>query len=301
MTNVEWRFQERDCPICGEDRATSISLGRRGGAAHRLGLGRETGIVRCRRCHGVYPFPVALPEGNPYLEHTAEDYFRAHDSSSKIAVGESLAREAETLLGSKGRLLEIGCGRGELLRGAANMGWIAQGIEMTKTFAHIAAGSGVPVEISPAETAATLRERWDVIVLAAILEHVYEPVALLARIQHSLRPGGIVFIDVPNECSLYSRIGNLYMRLTGRDWAVNLSPTFPPFHVVGFCPSSLKWALARAGLSPIRLELYRTQDCLGAPEGDLHARLQARGLRTALVLGHVLGMGAGITCWARRS
>jgi hypothetical protein len=32
----------------------------------------------------------------------------------------------------------------------------------------------------------------------------------------------------------------------------------------------------------------------------MKARLEAAGLKTALVLGHLLGMGAGITCWARR-
>lgn len=302
MPRVEWRFEERDCPICGEDRATSIRLGRRGGAAHHLALGCETGIVRCRRCHGVYPLPTALPEGNPYLDYEAEDYFRGHDSAGKVAAGEDLARQAERILGSKGRLLEIGCGRGELLRGAAHSGWVVQGIEMTETFANIAqTESDVAVEVSPAETAAALRERWDAVVLAAILEHVYEPLALLARIREALRPGGVVFIDVPNECSFYSRMGNLYLRLTGRDWAVNLSPTFPPFHVVGFCPASLKWALATTGLSPVRFELYRMESCLAPRSGGVRARLEAVGLRASLAVGHVLGMGAGITCWARRS
>ncbi len=302
MPRVEWRLEERDCPICGEDRGTSIRLGRRGGAAHHLALGCETGIVRCRGCHGVYPLPTPLPTGNPYLEHEPEDYFKGHDSIGKVAAGEELARQAECILGWKGRLLEIGCGRGELLRGAANFGWVVQGIEMTETFAHIAKTEfDVAVEVSPAETATALRERWDAVVLAAILEHVYEPFALLARIRESLSPGGVVYIDVPNECSLYSRTGNLYLRLTGRDWAVNLSPTFPPFHVVGFCPASLKWALATTGFSPVHLELYKMESGLTPRDGGVRARLEAVGLRASLAVGHALGMGAGITCWARRS
>ena len=302
MPRVEWRLEERDCPICGEDRATSIRLGRRGGTAHRLGLGCETSVVRCRRCHGVYPFPAALPEGNPYLDHAVEDYFKGHDWARKVVAGEALGRQAEDILGSNGRLLEIGCGRGELLRGAANVGWVVHGIEMTETFACVArTQSGVSVEVSPAETAAALRERWDVVVLAAVLEHVYNPPVLLARIHDALRPGGVVYIDVPNECSVYSRLGNLYLHLTGRDWAVNLSPTFPPFHVVGFCPASLKWTLAKTGFSPVRLELYRTESCLASGDGSAKARIEELGLRASLTLGHVLGMGAGITCWARRS
>jgi hypothetical protein len=75
-----------------------------------------------------------------------------------------------------------------------------------------------------------------------LLEHLYDPADCLRRVHD----GGLVFIDVPNECSLFTRLGNAYMRLRGRPWAVNLSPTFPPFHVVGFCPSSLRRLLRRA-------------------------------------------------------
>lgn len=297
----DWHLERRDCPICSESHATAVPLGRRGGAAHQLGLGQETGIVRCRKCHGVYPFPMPVPLVNPYLEHAAEDYFRGHDSAAKVSSGEELAHRAERILGRTGRLLEVGCGRGELLRGAANAGWNVGGIEMTETFARVAGERfGVPVEVSPAETAATLREEWDVVVLAAVLEHIYDPIALLRRVHDGLRPGGLVFMDVPNECSFYTRVGNLYFRLKRRNWAINLSPTFAPFHVVGFCPKSLRWALGRTGLVPIQLELYRMEGCLPERGSGMKSRLEATGLKTALVLGHLLGMGAGITCWARR-
>jgi len=301
LRGVEWRFEDRDCPICGESRANSIPLGRRGGPAHHLSLGRETVVVRCRHCHGVYPIPTPLPERNPYLEHASQDYFRGHDSIAKVRSGEALARQAERILGSKGRLLEIGCGRGELLRGAADAGWMVRGVEMTETFARDARNDfDLPVESSPAETADALKEEWDVIVLAGILEHVYDPMALLSRTHAALCSGGLVFIDVPNECSFYSRAGNLYLHLTNRDWAVNLSPTFPPYHVVGFCPVSLRWALARTGFSDIRLDLYKLDGGLPARNRDVKARIEAAGLQAALILGHWLGMGAGMTCRARR-
>jgi SAM-dependent methyltransferase len=300
MQHAEWRFEERDCPICAGSRATAIPLGRRGGAAHQLALGCETGIVRCRGCHGVYPCPMPLPVGNPYLDHSPEAYFAGHDSTGKVDAGEKLARRAERILGTRGRLLEIGCGRGELLRGAANAGWDVRGVEMTETFARIAEDEfGVPVEVSPAETASALREQWDVVILAAVLEHVYDPMALLSRVHAGLRRGGVVFIDVPNECSFYSRMGNLYLRLTGKDWAINLSPTFPPFHVVGFCPASLKWALGRTGFYPVHFDLYKMDGCLPRRDGAMKARIENAGLRLSLVLGQGLGMGAGITCWAR--
>ena len=296
-----WRLEERDCPLCGESRTTSIPLGRRGGAAHRGGLGVETGIVRCRRCHGVYQRPTAIPIGNPYDAHEPDGYFAAHDASSKIGSGEWLADRAAELLGRKGRMLEIGCGRGELLRGAANRGWQVAGVDMTEGFARAASSRyGVEVEVASAERASSLEREWDVVVLAAVLEHLYDPLAVLDRVKRALPARGLVFIDVPNECSLFSRMGNLYLRLRGRDWAVNLSPTFSPFHVVGFCPQSLRFALTASGLQVAALDLYKPRQCLATPGRGLLGRLEDAGARVGLALGQGLGMAGGIICWARR-
>jgi SAM-dependent methyltransferase len=197
-------------------------------------------------------------------------------------------------------MLELGCGRGELLRGAANRGWRVQGIEMTEEFARIAREKhGIAVECVPVEKAETLRETHDVIVLAAILEHLYDPAETLRLVRRALRPGGVAFIDVPNECSLMTRVGNAYMRLQGKRWALNLSPTFPPFHVVGFCPVSLRHLLHRTGLRVLSLQKHRWNNALPMAKG-IRAGLERRGLDAVLSLGKMVGMGAGITCWASR-
>lgn len=296
-----WRFEERDCPLCGAPSAAAVHLGRRGGPAHRGGLGVETGVVRCPRCHGVYQRPTAVPEGNPYQEHAPDSYFAAHASDEKIRSGEWLADRAAQLLGRQGKMLEIGCGRGELLRGAANRGWQVAGVDMTESFARIASSRfGVEVEVASAEATANLTREWDVVTLAAVLEHLYDPLAVLRRVKAALRPGGLIFIDVPNECSLLTRMGNLCQRLRGRNWAVNLSPTFAPFHVVGFCPGSLKYAIGSIGLEIVALELYKPRSCLATPGRGLQGRLEDAGARVGVALGQVLGMGAGIICWARR-
>jgi hypothetical protein len=60
------------------------------------------------------------------------------------------------------------------------------------------------------------------------------PTRLIGEISRILRPGGAVFIDVPNEDGLYFKVGNLYNRLRGRDLVVNADPTFSPYHVFGF-------------------------------------------------------------------
>jgi SAM-dependent methyltransferase len=244
---------------------------------------------------------VAIPDGNPYLDHEPEVYFRHHESAAKVVSGQRLAQTAERLLGRRGRMLELGCGRGELLRGAADTGWQVAGVDMTTTFATIAASEfGIQVEVAPVESARSLESEWDVVVLAAILEHVYEPAQLLGRVAAALRQGGLVFLDIPNECSLYNYLGNLYLRIKGRDWVTNLSPTFPPFHVVGFCPKSLRVLLKATGLDPVSLQPYRMQSSFEPAGHKLGGRFEALGVEAALSVGQAFGMSAGLLCWARK-
>jgi SAM-dependent methyltransferase len=292
---LSWSAEARPCPLCGSSDATV--LGRRGGAAHRSGAGVETTIVRCRRCHGVYPRPFLLPSHNPYEGETAEGYFHAHDAVDKRATGRAIARSAERRLGRRGTLLEIGCGRGDLLRGALDAGWSVQGVELTVGFAR--PSDGVPIEVAPAETASSLDRAYDVVLLAAVLEHVYDPPALLARCVRALAPGGLLYVDVPNECGPWTRAGNAYMRLCGRDWAVNLSPTFAPFHVVGFCPRSLRAALERAGLEVVELTPYALVNMLPRRPG-LAGALEHALAGVVLRGAGALGAGDGLLAWARR-
>jgi SAM-dependent methyltransferase len=294
---TRWSPKERPCPGCGSN--ATRKLGSRGGEAHRHGKGVKTTIVRCLHCEVIYTKPTLIPLDNPYDTHTTEEYFRIHDSQVKTSAGEDLAAFAEEVLGIKGKMLEIGCGRGELLLGALNRGWSVHGIEMTEGFAKVASSKGIDIERSSVEQSKSLNQTYDVILLAAILEHLYDPIAILKKVHAALRPGGLVFIDVPNERSLTMRIGNCYMRLRGKDWTVNLSPTFSPFHVVGFSPKSLAAALNSTGFRVLHLGVERWANSL--PEGGgLIDRVERLGLNAVQKVGSMINMADGIRCWAVR-
>lgn len=292
---TQWRTEDRACPICQSRKAKR--LGARGGRAHREGKGIKTDIVRCSVCDTAYPHPALIPETNPYAKETAKEYFQLHNSQQKVKNGEALATYAETVLGAPGRMLELGCGRGELLVGALNRGWTAFGVEMTETYAQVARLNGVEVECITIQDCKSLDVTYDVILLAAVLEHLYDPIETLVRIGKALRPGGLLFIDVPNESSLAMRIGNIYMRMRGKDWAINLSPTFAPYHVVGFSPISLQRALSSTGFRIHKLEVIKWKNAL--PQGNSFGhRIEQLALGIVQSVGKHIGMGDGITCWA---
>ena len=196
-------------------------------------------------------------------------------------------------------MLELGCGRGELLVGASNRGWSVYGVEMTENYAEVARSQKIEVECNSIQGCKSLDQTYEVILLAAILEHLYDPMETLKRVRNALRPGGLVFIDVPNELSLTMRTGNLYMRARGRDWVINLSPTFSPFHVVGFSPVSLQRALKSAGFRIHTMEIRKWSNAL--PQGKSFVqKIERLALGIAQSIGERLSMGDGITCWAIR-
>jgi 2-polyprenyl-3-methyl-5-hydroxy-6-metoxy-1,4-benzoquinol methylase len=294
---IRWRAEDRACPIC-DSRRRKIK-GMRGGTAHREGKGVKTSVVQCMDCKLVYTNPTLIPESNPYAEETAEEYFQLHDWNLKVMNGESLAAFAESVLGKPGKMLELGCGRGELLVGATNRGWTVYGVEMTESYAKIAQSKGIHIEYSSIQQCKLLDQTYDVILLAAILEHLYDPVETLKKVRDALRPGGLVFVDVPNESSLTMRVGNLYLRARRHDWVMNLSPTFSPFHVVGFSPTSLSRTLKSVGFRIHKLEVPQWNNALAQGKG-LRQKIERLAFGAVQTVGAYIGMGDGITCWAMR-
>lgn len=247
--NYQWVPQ--NCPIC-EVPPTKF-LGRRGGAAHRQNLGVESQVWSCEKCGLIFPNPMPVPV-HGLEQHYAvspEDYFHHHEEADKLEYASLLMQQLRSLKIEKGMLLDIGAGRGELLRTAKEEGWNAIGIETSSTFAEYAARySGAEIIQKPLHDCSFKPNTFDAVILGAVLEHLYNPAEVIQEIARILKPGGALFTDVPNERGFYFITGNLYYKLRMRDWVVNLAPTFSPYHVFGFTPGSLRKLLGKHGLHP---------------------------------------------------
>lgn len=92
--------------------------------------------------------------------------------------------------------------------------------------------------------------RFDVIFLLNLIEHVDDPVAVLAKVRGLLKPGGRVLVKTPNHDSLDARL------FRHRSWG----GLHAPRHWVVFTPESFRQAARAAGLSIDRLALTQ-----GAP------------------------------------
>lgn len=99
-----------------------------------------------------------------------------------------------------GRVLDIGCGRGELLEVFVQRGWEAIGIEPNKEYASVARSRGISVvEDMLTEQVVEQVGTFDAVLLAHVLEHLVHPEKMVGMIRRLLAPGGIFYCEVPND------------------------------------------------------------------------------------------------------
>jgi 2-polyprenyl-3-methyl-5-hydroxy-6-metoxy-1,4-benzoquinol methylase len=101
-----------------------------------------------------------------------------------------------------GRLVDLGCGNGDMLVMAGQLGWEAIGIELDPAAAQVSRvrTGGVVLEGSYARLG-ELRGEIDCVICSHVLEHVQNPLDMLASIAEALRPGGILLLSLPNATS----------------------------------------------------------------------------------------------------
>jgi 2-polyprenyl-3-methyl-5-hydroxy-6-metoxy-1,4-benzoquinol methylase len=244
------------------------------------------------------PFPI---DGlGQHYEVEADDYFAAHDKAGKLGAALSLVVQAEELLGRVGKLLDVGSGRGEILVTAKERGWIVEGVEPSESFAEYSKErTGAKIWQNGIEDLDLPSDEFDVIVLAAVLEHLYDPDQVVHKLSRALKKGGLLYLDVPNEKGLYFVLGNTYQKLRGRNWCVNLAPTFSPFHVFGFSPRSLKALLAKHELKPKILTVCGGTSLVPS-RGGVAGRLESYAAKLVTSLSRFGKLGTYIETWAVR-
>ncbi|HEY3350239.1 MAG TPA: class I SAM-dependent methyltransferase [Thermoanaerobaculia bacterium] len=196
-------------------------------------------------------------------------FARAFDEARFVAELERLESR-----GLKGSLLDVGCATGAFLAHARARGWAPRGVEISP-YARAAAQRRLGAAVAATVAEIPAAERFDVVTLHHVLEHVREPVAFLAD---EIRPrvGRRLLVEVPNFDSLASR-------RHGTRWR----DLRPDQHVFHYTPSTLPRLLSRAGFRVVSV------GTLWEPLWSLRTALNTLGLLPALVLPRRAGPPAG--------
>ena len=142
---------------------------------------------------------------------------------------------------SNGLLLDVGCGNGGFLYIAREMGWQAHGLDMDPKAIEAARLRGLNVQCGSIELLSHEVQKYDVITLSHVIEHVHDPLDLLSQLHRLLKPGGVLWIETPNIGSL----GYARFKSNGRGLE-------PPRHVVIFDSITLINALSNTGFISIK-------------------------------------------------
>jgi SAM-dependent methyltransferase len=226
------------CAVCGADDTRFRH--------HKFGLD----VVQCNQCGLVYANP-RLPK--PALMTRYSDTYFWNEYLPDQGVGRDgqvdldligkkhapLLRLFETYHPPPGDLLEIGAAAGLFLKSAERAGWRVKGIEpMAPAVAFARDRLGLDVIHGTLEEAGLAPASFDAVVMFDTIEHVPNPVDVLASAHSLLRQRGLLVLTTPNWEAL-SR------HALGEQWAVISAAE----HLYLFSEATLTAALRKAGFS----------------------------------------------------
>ena len=240
------------CAACGATRVAVVETGR----DNRYGIPGDYSVVRCQECGlmRTSPRPSEAELLALYESHYTPE--AADTPTSGLPVG--LKRGvlywiwnwwsgcgAFRNLPARGRVLDVGCLRGDMMLELRKRGREVVGLELNPKAAAIAAARGLQVRVATLLTTDLSDESFDTLILSQVLEHTADPLANLCAARRLLRAGGRLILTCPNA-------GSALRTVFGRHWA----GYHLPFHLHHFDPRSLARLLRRAGFRVRRISTH---------------------------------------------
>lgn len=183
----------KPCPLCGSQGVYERTL-------------NAVDLVRCRHCAFVYAGvdDRVIEEANFHFDESLVERYRGLQTWVDRHWFSGIARRIARRVGV-GKVLDIGCGNGLLLREFVKLGWQAYGIDPSPWARQCA--EGYEVYQSTLHGAALPDNHFDAVTNTAVLEHVAQPRGYVEEIIRILKPGGCAYFNVPNYGSLAIRLG----------------------------------------------------------------------------------------------
>ncbi|MDQ7772426.1 MAG: class I SAM-dependent methyltransferase [Elusimicrobiales bacterium] len=205
------------------------------------------GLLACRACGLARRAELSF--GDPVYEGLDEKEIYGPSKSRIIS---ELVSDLSSFRPGGGRLLDVGCASGEIMKAAAPAGWDCTGVEISHRLAAEASAAGFPVHAGRLETLRTPDSSFDAVVFYDVLSLVEDPRPLLGRAFALLRPGGAVFIRELNA-SFHLRA----LALSGLAPLRSLGLRPGVVHNWNYTPAAMRALLSGCGFEGVRLRNSR--------------------------------------------
>ncbi len=208
-------MENTSCLICSSDDSEILYTG----FDRLFGDDDVYNLVECRECCFIYLNP--RPTQKELEKYYPPDYYSFKKWKQKTGLIKGIYRKAKwnylnrfdgtRFMGvpeykKNGRILDFGCGSGEVLGILKRFGWETYGVEKNEEAANFARSKGLEIYQHDIDSLDVPNDYFDVVRLRSVLEHLQEPSKILYKIHRVLKPEGQLLLIVPNIESLPAKI-----------------------------------------------------------------------------------------------
>ena len=169
-------------------------------------------ILECKQC-GHRFIEIADHEDHLSDVYSDEYFFEGKDGypnylEQRDLLYEQGKRYAQLIsrYAKPGKILDVGCAAGFILKGFEQAGWVCYGIEPNETMAAYGREKlHLNIKTGSIDTFATT-EKFDLVNLIQVIGHVYDPDKTLQNVAGLLKRNGLVLVESWNRSSFFARI-----------------------------------------------------------------------------------------------
>ena len=217
-------------------------------------------IFKCQNCEVQFMNPV-------YSDEYLDDYYSAYTVIDKDKETEMTDRQAyvindnfkaiEKTIKNSGDMLDFGIGNGTHSEIARKKGWSVRGYDVDcASTDRLMEKSGIEVKCGDFFDIDWGNEKFDLIYINQVMEHIKDPVNYLKSFYEILNENGNLFITVPNIHATSTRLKYFLEKIKLR--RKNIGKYYDSsHHIFYFTPNSLKNILEKNGF-----EVVYTRNCV---------------------------------------
>lgn len=193
------------CPIC---RSKDNQLIVDNGVDYEYGIKGDFKYYQCQKCQLIFLFPrPTISKIISYYPSWYHSYQRPASSVFKLLSNINInkrKRRYKHLIGKSGKILDVGCGDGEIMEALEKgSNYDCFGIEFKKKIVQQVKNKGLKITYGTLEsTKAFKNSTFDLLIMNHLIEHLQKPELTLKKAYQLLKPDGWISGETPNSRSV---------------------------------------------------------------------------------------------------